>query len=234
MRHVKLAVVLVLAILSLGATQCGPTVTNHFSSGLEGAGDVRAEFTVSVAEVTISSGSPNGLVDAGFVYNLPALEPQADYHVSNGSGLLIVRHPSGSVSTPPGTKSTWDVQLNPQVPLDLNMSLGVGDSHLNLGGLALTGLGIKAGVGDVALDFTGFEGRNLAGNIHAGVGDFTLRVPQNTGVRIRLTRGVGRVNTKGGWAVSGNTYTNCAWGVARDSIDLAITTGVGDVKLMLK
>lgn len=234
MRHYRILLIPVLALLALGATSCGPMVTKSFSSDAQGAGTVRAEFGVSVADVMVSPGAPSGLVDARFEYNIPELEPAANYSVSDGVGLLSVRHPSGSISTPVGTRSVWDVRLNPNVPLDLDISAGVGDCRLHLGSLLLTGLNLKAGVGDVLVDFTGFGRQSLVGSIKAGVGGFTLRIPRNVGARVRATSGVGDIDARGGWYVSGGTYTNPAWGTAAVSLDLAVAVGVGGVELVLQ
>jgi predicted membrane protein len=85
----------------------------------------------------------------------------------------------------------WDIGLTPNIPLDLNITGGVGSGRLDFSGLKLTNLQASTGVGD--MEFTLPDGA-YAVNITGGVGKITLVLPAKSGVRIDASTGVGSIN----------------------------------------
>jgi predicted membrane protein len=88
-------------------------------------------------------------------------------------------------------KLRWDIALTPNIPLDLNISGGVGSGKLDFSGLKLTNLQATTGVGDI--EFVLPDGAYSV-NITGGVGKVTLVLPGKSGVRIDASTGVGSIN----------------------------------------
>ena len=107
----------------------------------------------------------------------------------------------------------WNIGLSPNLPLDLRLSGGVGESTLDLSGLQLTRLSYNSGVGDTtvslpgsgsySVDFNGgvgklavnfAEGAAVNANVDAGVGEITLDVPDDAPVRLKADGGLGGIN----------------------------------------
>ena len=59
--------------------------------------------------------------------------------------------------------SEWDLQLTNDVPIDLNLDMGVSNSTLKLEGLQLSSLSIDSGVSDSLIDLSGEWKKRLSG-----------------------------------------------------------------------
>jgi hypothetical protein len=83
----------------------------------------------------------------------------------------------------------WDVNLNPDVPLDLTLDVGSGRCDLDLTGLHISDFFIDVGSGsvDLALPSTStFEGR-----IDGGSGHLDIILPKSAGMQVDLDSGSG-------------------------------------------
>ncbi len=126
----------------------------------------------------------------------------------------------------------WDLHLGKDIPLDLDVELGAGQSDLALGGLRLTELDIRTGAGESTIDLSGDWERDLDVNIQGGVGKSTLRLPEDVGVRVRADVGLGDVDAHG-LSKDGDAYVNDAYGESDITLDINLDGGVGEVNLEL-
>ncbi len=94
-------------------------------------------------------------------------------------------------------RNEWDLRVNDDVPLDLNVQLGAGESDLDLDSLTLTAPDLSMGAGETTVDLTGDYERDLAANIEGGVGEATVRLPGEVGVRVDAEGGLGEINPEG-------------------------------------
>lgn len=198
------------------------------------AQSVRVEVRMGVGVLDMSGGAEH-LLDAQFTYNVEEWEPEVRYDVSAGRGTLIVRQPSttGLVTTIDDARYHWNMRLNDDVPMDLDIELGVGDSQLELGGMSLQNVDIQVGVGDVEIDLTGEWKQDCTVEIQGGVGRAAVRLPRTAGVRVEIDGVLGRVHASD-LIVDGDIYTNQAYGEAEVTIDITIETGVGEIDLLLE
>ncbi|MCC6805048.1 MAG: hypothetical protein IT319_19360 [Anaerolineae bacterium] len=107
----------------------------------------------------------------------------------------------------------WNIGLTPNIPLDLRLNGGVGESSVDLGALQLTSLDYNNGVGDTRITlpapgsysvrlnggvgntWSNFaSGATVTVNITGGVGNITLDVPDNAPVRLNAQGGLGNIN----------------------------------------
>ena len=129
-------------------------------------------------------------------------------------------------------ENAWDVRLNDAVPTDLRVELGVGESVLRLGGLNLTGLDVEAGIGATDVDLSGAWTRDLDARIESGVGEVTVTLPTDVGVRVEADQGLGDVDAEG-LIKDGDVYVNAAYGESPVTLHLEVDGGVGEVNLKL-
>ena len=94
-------------------------------------------------------------------------------------------------------RNEWDLRVNDDVPLDLNVQLGARESDLDLDSLTLTAPDLSMGAGETMVDLTGDYERDLAANIEGGVGEATVRLPGEVGVRVDAEGGLGEINPEG-------------------------------------
>ncbi len=209
--------------------------TDSRGVGLGGAEVARVELEVGIGELTVGGGgSPGGLLDADFTYNINDWAPEVDYRVEGAEGTLKLRQPDEDRALRfnwwKDAENEWDVRLNNAVPTDLSVKLGVGESTLRLGGLNLTGLDIEAGVGKTDVDLSGGWGRDLDARIESGVGEVTVTLPKDVGVRVEADQGLGNVDAEG-LTRDGDAYVNAAYGESPVTVRLEVDGGMGEINL---
>jgi hypothetical protein len=205
----------------------GPLVTETRTVALDNATQARVEIYKGVGNLTVSSGATD-LLSGTYTFNNSKWRPEVNYSVNGTTGNLTVRQPSGPFFG--SSHYDWNLRFKSGTPLDFRFELGVGNTNLNLAGLTLSGLNIQAGVGNTDLNLAGVTTTNLTGNINGGVGNITIRVPQDIGVQIVITQGLGQVHVNG-LRANGNTYTNDAFGNTANTIRLNVSSGVGEITI---
>src|SRR5215217_6513308 len=152
----RYVVVVVLSIVMMGATAglagaCG----TQGGGGQQGVGkmqsesrsiqpqnaqSVGADLQMGAGELNITGGADQ-LMEGDFSYNVSEWKPKVTYDVSGGEGGLLVKQRSAEGAGLSGVaRNEWDLRLNDEVPTDLVVQMGAGESDLDLDSLALTGV----------------------------------------------------------------------------------------------
>jgi hypothetical protein len=153
------------------------------------------------------------------------------YDVSGETGELSVEQGSDEgVRVGGDARNEWDLSFNDEVPTDLQVEMGAGESDLDLDSLALTGLDLQMGAGQTTVDLTGDYGQDLEANIQGGVGEATVMLPSEVGVRARAKGGLGKINAEG-LQREGDSYVNDAYGDSDVTLDVDVQGGVGQINL---
>jgi N-terminal domain of toast_rack, DUF2154/Domain of unknown function (DUF5668) len=197
---------------------------------LQGAKKVSADLNIPAGEITITGGSSK-LLDAVFDYDDYVGKPTIDYSVSGDHGQLSITQAGEDHMNWGGSRrDTWDLRFGSGVPLDLKMSLGAGQSNLQMSQVNLSRLELHVGAGELHLDLTGPRTSDLDATIQGGVGSATIRLPKNVGVRVDAHGGIGSVNAPG-LERDGDAYVNAAYGKTPATINLSVEGGVGEINL---
>jgi hypothetical protein len=234
----QIAVIMLLLLLTTGCgiprVRVGPTQTDTRVVERGNAESVRVDIKMGIGELEVNDGTDN-LLDADFTYNIEDWAPEVDYDVDGNQGRLTIQQPDGNIDGIPDDdiRYEWDLKLADDVPVDLRVDLGVGESALELSGLALTNLDINTGVGDVTIDLTGDWEQSFNVDIDGGIGEATVYLPSNVGVRVETDTGIGTLNVIG-LTRNGDIYTNEAYGSTDVTLDISISGGVGEITLELK
>ena len=257
-KRVVLASLMVVIGVLFAVTGCdegarvGDLQTKSETIELGDAESVSVEIEMGAGELDVSGGAGE-LMEATFTFNIDELDPEVTY----SGGKLMVQH--ADVKEGIGTffdldeyRNEWDLRFNEDVPMDMTIDLGAGRTDLALGSLALSSLEMNAVAGDVDLDMSGSQALNqldfdmgagkvtfdltgdwqddLDATIQGGVGDLTLRLPGDIGVRVEVDTGIGSVDTRG-LTKDGDSYTNDAYGESDVSLLINIDGGVGKISL---
>ena len=209
---------------------CDELVQESRTVGLGGATAARAALDLGLGELTIGGGAPE-LLAATFEYTIPEWRPELAYEVREQTGRLTIRQPSSQ--RPHGAtnaRNHWDLRFAHDVPLDLGLKLGAVEGKLHLGRLALTGLQLELGTGNLTLDLSETMSRNLHIPIRAGVLNLKLIVPGNTGVQVEVRSPVLNVHARG-WQRARHIWVNEAYGATPETLRIAIDSGVASITL---
>jgi N-terminal domain of toast_rack, DUF2154 len=196
------------------------------------ANSLHAEIKMIQGVMQLMGGTAE-LLEATFTYDNADWKPPSVQYRVDGSGQGNMRVEQRDTHRPamrPG-RCEWLIRLNEDLATDLSVKFGTGKADLHLGNLTLTGLRVESGVGALVVDLSGELQQNLEAFIKSGIGDTTLRLPQNAGVRLHSTVDFGSLQQHGlTW--DGEAYTNAAYGKSPITLDIVIESGMGKVTLL--
>ena len=186
---------------------------------LSGAESATVEVLFAAGELEVEAGDSEQLFSGHFRYNVEQWEPK----VTHEDGVLTIEQ--GGIKeewgVPTGnTRNEWELELSPEIPLQMNLNIGAGSGELDLTGLQLTDLDLKMGAGNFDVRFDKPNEVRMS-NFSLDTGAAKLEVwgignadPE----RVRVQGGVGNITLDftGDWT---------------HSAEVQVTAGVGAVTL---
>jgi len=210
--------------------QVGKMQRESKSVDLKNAQSARAQLKIGAGELNVTGGADQ-LMEGEFSYNVSEWKPKVSYDVSGERGELVVKQGSAEgASLGADARNEWDISLNDEVPTDLVVQMGAGESDLDLDSLALTGVDLQMGAGKTTVDLTGDYAQNFDTSIQGGVGEATVLLPSDVGVKAKAEGGLGKINAVGLQKV-GNAYVNDAYGESDVNLSVEVQGGVGQINL---
>jgi hypothetical protein len=204
----------------------------HDTFELNGATEAAIELSMGAGEMTVRSGDSSALAETDFNYGNAQMKPETSYDVSGSIGTLKISQPD--IHFGGENQNSWRVQLAKGVPYEIHVQMGAGSSRLDLADLDVRLLTMRLGAGESTVDLTGPRTHNVTGEIQAGVGQVTIILPTDVGVKVTGRKeGIGTFSADG-FKVQGDSYVNDAYGKTPTSIELNVARGVGEVKLELQ
>src|SRR5918997_1792197 len=213
-----------------GQQQGGKMQRDSKSVDLKDAQSARAQLKMGAGELNLTGGADQ-LMEGEFSYNVSDWKPKVSYDVSGERGELVVKQGSaegGDLSG--GARNEWDISLNDEVPTELVVQMGAGESDLDLDSLTVTGLDLQMGAGKSTVDLTGDYAESFDASIEGGVGEATVLLPSEVGVKAKAEGGLGKINAKGLEKV-GDSYVNDAYGESDVNLSVDVQGGVGEINL---
>lgn len=228
----KVGWILPLAAMCSGCVvqHAGPTQHDFQAIDRDKAEMVSVRLKMGAGKLRIDTGTDK-LVAADFTYNVPAWKPEVRYTKNADRGTLTIEQPPTEGIHMAGTEYEWDLRMNREVPLDLDLKFGAGEAHLDIGGLTLRSVSVDMGVGQLDLDLRGNPKKSYDVQVHGGVGEAVVHLPSDVGVEAEAQGGLGSIEASG-FRHEGNRYYNSAWEDAKVRIHLDIHGGVGSIRLL--
>ncbi|XZF76777.1 LiaF domain-containing protein [Bacillus sp. AL-1R] len=109
------------------------------------------------------------------------------------------------------------------------MNTGASKTNLDLRGLDLNKLEIEAGVGELNVNLGGQWNKSFDANIETGLGKTTIVLPSDVGVKINLSKGIGKANIADFISKGNGVYVNEAYENADVKLTINMDLGVGEV-----
>lgn len=207
----------------------GSLRTESQSVELRDAEAVRVEIAFGAGNLKLTGGAEK-LLEAGFTYNVASLKPEVEYT----NDTLVIRHPEvRGLPALQGIKdyrNEWNLRLNDELPMDLQVNMGAGTSVLQLAGLPLTKLDVSLGAGESSIDLSGDWARDLNVTIDAGAADITVRLPSEVGTRVVVEAGPHTIEATS-LTKDGNAYTNATYGLSEVTLRVNLEAGIGQINL---
>jgi hypothetical protein len=225
-----------LAIGLVGLTGCmvdlepsGPPRTEDRSVDLDKSEMVNVELKMGAGELNVRGGASK-LMESEFRYTRPGSRPEVHYDSSGFRGHLLIEEPSHGPHG--GNKDyRWDVRLNDDKPIDLQVNFGAGEGRLEVGSLTLRSLEVHMGVGELRIDLRGTPKNDYNVNVHGGVGEATIYLPSGVGIVADAKGGIGGISAPNLQKRDGR-YVNDQYGHAKTTVRLDVHGGIGSINLV--
>jgi hypothetical protein len=227
---VALVLLVMLVGPSLGWAQVAELKETSYSEPLADTAEARVNLDLSIAEANVQAiDDSNNLFEAD-VRTLG----DVIYEVSGGTEKTITLRQVEQFNKGfnfwdwnfwDSEKLSWDIGLNTNIPMALDINSGVSSSTLDLQDIQLTGLRVNMGVGSVDLKLPAMtdaydvnlsggtgstsivveEGAAVTFEISGGVGQVRVDVPSDAAVRVDASTGVGGIDVPANFArISGD------------------------------
>jgi N-terminal domain of toast_rack, DUF2154 len=184
--------------------------------------DVRLQYDVGALE--IRSGNGDDLFSLNLDYDANRTKPKFDFNESGDRATMRLTMDGNHIGFN-NSKRANDLTLtfNDKVPLDLDLTAGVSDSHLDMTDLDLKRFHLRGGVGKTEVSFDRPTETSMSSfEVECGVGNLIIRGLGNARAeQLKVTGGVGR------------TDLDFTGDLQNTQIDSEISVGVGQVRLVL-
>ncbi|GLC88877.1 toast rack family protein [Lysinibacillus piscis] len=210
----------------------GKTAEESIVVNKDKAKKLEVDIELGVGEMTVKKGAQEW-VEGTAVYNKKKLAPQVSYQLQGKTGEVSIEQKNAKSFGFSEVKNNWSIMLNEDVPMNLAVETGASVADLDLRGLQLEGLDIDTGVGDLTVNLGGDWAKSFDTTIESGVGQTTVILPTEIGVKITAEKGIGSLNTDGLIAKENDVYVNEAYDKADVVINIRAEMGVGDVTFTL-
>lgn len=187
--------------------------------------EMSLDLDYGVGKLEIGKTQPGELFTLELEYDRRRYVPKFDFDESGGRASLdfeLDRTRPGFFGDSDGDNELT-LKLNDATPLEIDLSVGVAESHLDFSDLDITRMRLRGGVSRTEVSFDRLASRAMSlMEVESGVGDFTVRGLGNARVeQLELKGGVGRtvLDFTGDWG---------DW-----STRTSVTVGVGHVRLVI-
>lgn len=227
------ALLLTLAILAgalwLMGPISGPGQIEEISQPLEGREQARIIIEPAVGQIDISAQrGPDDLI-TGEIY------------LGGGEGITQRLSEANSTLTIRSTQEawpffgswrgdrTWSLALNPEVELDLEINLAVGEAELDLRELSLDNLDVEVAIGQNTVILP--ESGRFSALIEGAIGDTAILIPPEMEARIRLDTGLTAREIGPDFERQGDYFISSGYEGADHRVDLVVEQAIGDVSV---
>src|SRR5262245_18700188 len=166
----------------------------HEARPVSDAKELNVDVKYDIGELEISKASDDNLFSVDLQYDRRRSEPRFSFNDGERSSMRLDMDSHGAGF---GSRSSHENDLNlrltDKVPIDLELTTGVSESRLEMGGLRLRRLKIRGGVGKTEVTFDKASGEVMSAlEVESGVGELIIHGLGNAQVqRVDLKGGVG-------------------------------------------
>ena len=232
-------------------------VSEEVEQPLDGAEFAEIKIDSSVGALSVDSLSGDENLIEGKIYSVEREVIRQDYE-KNGDDISYYLGSDWKTGMPTSfsgyekERLSWDLNLTKEIPLDLDISLGVGESDVDLSELEITNLDLSIGVGQTKVelaageyqaDVDGGVGQTIVTlpdegqiklNVDGGVGEIVIYIPEGMEAKIYVDRGIAGLSTPSGYIQDEDSYTSPNYDDADDYIILNLDQGIGNISIREK
>ncbi len=232
----NVSLIMVLFAICAGLSSCSMADQPPYRSEsrrveAQNADAVRVKIKMRTGNLHVTGGAAK-LMEGDFLYQ-EKLKPEINYTMTSRNGVLNLNQAGPATLYMKSGRSgsdgnRWDLKLNDHIPMELMIEMDTGSGDVRLGNLSLTKLDITMGTGNITADFTGNWKNDLRATVHGGLGNTTIRLPSNVGVKLNAVSALGSL-TINGLSRQGDAYINKAYGKSHTTLFFEVSAGIGHI-----
>lgn len=199
---------------------------------LEGATQAHVIIAPAVGTLHIAALPESARLVEGEIHPGRGERVTRDFTIEEGRATLTLRSEGAAFGPFIGAWSVervWDLGLNPDVPLELAISLGAGRSDVDLTGVTVSDLEVSTAVGQTTVVLPD-KGRFPA-RIESAIGETIIVIPVGLAARIRVDTGLARSRLPRDYQRQDDVYTSPGYATAENRVDLEVSQAIGSVTI---
>jgi hypothetical protein len=195
---------------------------------LVGAERAIIELDLGVGRLQLGAGSPDQMIE-GHIQTLAGIETFERTATAQDNAMTYTFISSApSAVREPLRWPQWNLSLNPNVPLELSIRGGMGDSNLDLSKLNLRNFSLDSASGRYNVILPEHGHINVV--IKGGQGRTTIKLPENVAISLQMqVRGTGHIDYNGRIYRQNASFKSKDFELANNRISLQVTSGSAHV-----
>jgi len=233
-----LTLVLMLAVLigalwlfGAGIVTGQASVTEEIRRALDGATQAEVVIAPGAGILHVGPLPESGNLVEGVIHLGSGERVRRDFAVEDGTATFTLQSEGMVVPFVGGwgDERGWDLELSPDVPLGLEISLGAGQSNVDLTGLTVSDLDVSMGLGQTTVTLPD-EGRFEA-RIDSAIGETIVVIPAGLAARIRVNTALGSSHLPDTYRRQDDVYVSPGYESAENRVDLEVSQAIGHVAI---
>jgi hypothetical protein len=188
-----------------------------------GASDAAVVFRYGGGRLTVGPAGPGVLLTGTFTGGVKVSE--------TGPNRYQLDPASGAQWSWLEGRSSWDVLVTSEVPLDVRLETGATRTELNLAETMLRDLTIKTGASETHVLLPRAAGLTHV-SVESGAASITLTVPDGVAARIRGRMALGSINAADRFARVGDGFESPNFDAATNRVEVSVSGGVGSLQVL--
>ena len=233
-----LALVLTLALLAgllwmfeAGVIPGQATEGEEIRQGLEGATQAEVILAPAVGSLQLDALLETDHLATGVIRPISGERIHRDFAVQDQTATLRLQSEGafGPLIGDWSGQRGWDLGLSANVPLWIEVNMGVGSSELDLTDLQVRELDVSMGVGQtrVTLPAAG----DYQANVDGAIGETIVVIPRGLEVRISLDTGLAGRRLPAGFRCQDDVCTSPGYTGAENRVDLDVSQAIGNISI---
>jgi len=218
------------------------------------AKEIRTEIRFPAGKLNVTPGADR-IIEGTYRFYLKRWVPVVTYEEEGQTGYLHISTEEGSIRQNYGNldQCTWDIKVNGKVRNDVTIRCLAGEGSIDLHGCNLTrfdftmtagemdidlsnssvpDVSFKALAGEAVIDLSGKWDNDMHASLQGGVGEMTLKLPADAGIRMEVHALIGNIDAPG-LIKEGRFYTSESFGKTSDNFYIDFTAGIGNLEVVL-
>lgn len=218
---------------------------------LKKAKEIRTDINFFAGDLTIEA-SDNPLAECVYGNN-DCIRPEISYSEVGSIGYLSIESEKKGFRVNE-SDNQWKIFLNRKIKNEVTIRLRAGEAHIqldecnisrftytmtagqsfvNLKNSSVSDIQFHLLAGEARIDLSGKWNNSGTASIKGGIGEVTVIVPKETGVRISVSGGLGEVNIPF-FHKENNVYVNDLFQKTKHTLYLNISGGIGQINVVME